>query len=325
MRDEAQGLSPVEVSTPAPERGSRTVPPVFVGGTGRSGTTILGRLIGSHPDYALIPIEAHFHAYPKGVPGLVSGEVTVMEFLDFIDARWSVDVGRRGRLGKLVGRLKLERILDDFAQRYQVDPTAAARELVEAIFGGFADRSGRPGWVEMTPGNAGAAATLTALFPEGKVVHIVRDGRDVACSRLAKNREPPEKILAWLEFWERILTSTDLACRGLPDSQVLLLGFEDLVVHHRKRSYRLLQDFIGMDDASEMRDFFEEELRPDRANVGRWRHDLPEDLQETLVEAYKRSIRRMSDRKVDPALVRYLKRTIVENGRLSDSGQANRD
>src|SRR5438034_10998275 len=40
---------------------SRALEPVFVGGAGRSGTTILARLIGEHSRYYTIPFEIRFH------------------------------------------------------------------------------------------------------------------------------------------------------------------------------------------------------------------------------------------------------------------------
>ena len=44
---------------------------VFVGGTGRSGTHILGRLLGSHARFADVPIESRFHCNKRGMPDLL--------------------------------------------------------------------------------------------------------------------------------------------------------------------------------------------------------------------------------------------------------------
>src|SRR5205823_7120632 len=63
MADE--GASPPR--TPAPI--------VFVGGTGRSGTHVIARLLGRSMDLAAIPVECRFHAEERGFPGLLSGQV----------------------------------------------------------------------------------------------------------------------------------------------------------------------------------------------------------------------------------------------------------
>jgi outer membrane protein assembly factor BamB len=41
--------------------------PVFVGGTGRSGTTVVGQMLGEHPEYAAVPVEVRFHTEAGGV------------------------------------------------------------------------------------------------------------------------------------------------------------------------------------------------------------------------------------------------------------------
>jgi cytidylate kinase len=45
--------------------------PIFVGGTGRSGTTIVARLLAEQPGYMLIPIELRVHAAPGGLSDLL--------------------------------------------------------------------------------------------------------------------------------------------------------------------------------------------------------------------------------------------------------------
>ena len=40
---------------------------VFVGGTGRSGTTVTAELLGRHSHFADVPIECRFHCNPNGL------------------------------------------------------------------------------------------------------------------------------------------------------------------------------------------------------------------------------------------------------------------
>ena len=52
------------------------------------------------------------------------------------------------------------------------------------------------------------------------------------------------------------------------------LLIEDLVARDRERSYAGLLGFLGLPDSQARRRFFEHELTPARARVGRWRRDL---------------------------------------------------
>jgi len=73
----------------APHAGMRRVPPVtFVGGTGRSGTHIVAKLLGRHGKLYLIPVECRFHVEERGFPGLLAGTTTKRAFLRRLRGFW---------------------------------------------------------------------------------------------------------------------------------------------------------------------------------------------------------------------------------------------
>jgi hypothetical protein len=61
---------------------------VFVGGTGRSGTTVLGSLLGRHSRFFGVPIECRFHCNPKGLADVVGGRASVDEFVRKLRTYW---------------------------------------------------------------------------------------------------------------------------------------------------------------------------------------------------------------------------------------------
>ena len=83
---------------------------VFVGGTGRSGTTVLSHLLGRHSRFRAVPIECRFHCNPKGLADVVGGRATVDEFLRKLRTYWwyRVRIGSRALVPVgVVGRARV--------------------------------------------------------------------------------------------------------------------------------------------------------------------------------------------------------------------------
>jgi hypothetical protein len=55
--------------------------PVFVGGTGRSGTTILARVLGQHANFSMVPVEARFIVDRHGLIDFLKGDTSLENFL----------------------------------------------------------------------------------------------------------------------------------------------------------------------------------------------------------------------------------------------------
>lgn len=64
-------------------------------------------------------------------------------------------------------------------------PVASAADHYQHLFRWLGDRFGRSVWVERSGGGLRVAPRLLAAFPEAKVVHLVRDGRNTALSMAA--------------------------------------------------------------------------------------------------------------------------------------------
>lgn len=276
--------------------------PVFVGGTGRSGTTVLADLIGRHSAYHLIPIEARFHAEPKGLPGVAAGEVTLEEFHERFLKRYYFrrrdDGAERGLRLAGVPRPRAVKAIDEFVETYAADPTAAAAGLMNRLFNPLARSSHATTWVEMTPPNVEHSQFLQSIFPTAKVLHIVRDGRDVAAS-VSFRRWGPDDPFDALEWWADRLRAAD-AASGDPRRE-LLVGFEALVFNDRKRQYRRILRFLGISDEPAMREFFETSLTGENANRGRWRDVVPADQHADFDRAYERIVAELRDEGVAAA------------------------
>lgn len=167
-------------------------PFLFVVGCPRSGTTLLQRMLDHHPDLA-VANDTHFvaRAIEKLAPEWV-GPAQAGEDVPLTDAlrEGLPSYHRFGRLG-----VSRDRVADALAE------ADGYRDLVARLYGEFARSRGKRFAGEKTPDFVRRLPLLHGLFPAARVLHIVRDGRDVALSLLdwANQDRGPGKIPLWRE------------------------------------------------------------------------------------------------------------------------------
>jgi hypothetical protein len=267
--------------------------PVFVGGSSRSGTHAVAHLLGTSSLFHLIPRELGFHAVPSGLVGYVRERFDRDELIEQLRRRWwRVVPGAVGFEG-VVTREELDQALTRFAAAPE-DRIAAGRDLVRTLLDPLAQRADKPSWVEKSTSTAVAAPVLFAMFPDAGIVHVVRDGRDVASS-IARMSWGPHNVPEALEYWADRLRRAEIGARQVPPGRVLVLHLEDLVLLDREGSYRRLLDYLRMEDEPAMHAFFDAEVTAERAHLGRWRAGLDAAGQEQLTIAYRDVLRRLRD------------------------------
>lgn len=250
--------------------------PVFVGGTGRSGTTILGQLLGAHSAYALISVEARFHCDGRGLPGVLAGKVTVDDFLERLRGEYF----RRELSGGRKRGIHLSGVTDDdlqlaaerFTAQVGTDPTGAAASLLSGLFDPLTERNGARSWVEMSPHNIDYPELLRTMYPDSKLIHIVRDGRDVAAS-VARRTWGPDDPFDALDWWAARLRRAERD--AIPDGYVLYVGLENLVLHDRDNQFDRIRSFLDLPKDRRMHKFFATSMSPADAHIGAWREHVP--------------------------------------------------
>ena len=106
-------------------------PIVFVGGTGRSGTHVVAKLLSRHPRLAMIPVEVRFHVEERGFPGLLAGRVSKEQFVRRLRGFWwkGFQTSRMRGLYRFVPVERFERAVTSFEACFDDDPEAACRQL----------------------------------------------------------------------------------------------------------------------------------------------------------------------------------------------------
>ena len=163
---------------------------VFVGGTGRSGTHVVAKLVGRHSGYENISNEVRFHCDPGGFPDLLSGAVNPDEFVAKLRGTWwrRVQTFQVRGLHRNVPRKRFERAVDEFRDRFEDDPLAACRALFFDLLGPIAEEAEKPGLVEMSCDTVAQGPALLRIFEGARFIHSVRDGRDARCPPSPRRR-----------------------------------------------------------------------------------------------------------------------------------------
>ena len=270
--------------------------PVFVGGTGRSGTHAAAQLVGSHSCYRYINREVRFHADNGGLGDLLAGRVGMKRFLARMRGHWwrrERPEGREPGLHEIVEPEDFERVLGEFERSFESDRVGAATRLTRALLDPLAARAGKPSWVEQSARSIAGAPHLATMFPRARFIHMVRDGRDVACS-LASLPHGPDSLMAGIARWERQLRAADAGAREMGPDRLLQVPLEELVITKREPTYDRILEFLGVEDEPEIRSHFENRMVSSNANLARWELDLSESEQRELARAYARALEGLS-------------------------------
>jgi hypothetical protein len=147
-------------------------PYLFIVGCPRSGTTLLQRLVDSHPQIAVTP-ETHW--VPRWFYGKVGKGVT------------SDGLATKKLWRKLVKYPRfLELGIDAHEVRKMVrgGKRAPYDDFISKIYDLYGQARGKPIVGDKTPGYAREIPTLHLLWPSARFIHLIRDGRDVCLSIL---------------------------------------------------------------------------------------------------------------------------------------------
>jgi hypothetical protein len=235
---------------------------VFVGGAGRSGTTLMRVLLDAHPRICSGP-ELKVLPQISVLYQLVSGWAAVMEEY----------------------------------QNTTADVQRCFRQLVESLSANFRRASGKPRWAEKTPHNVKFITTLGMIFPDARFIHMIRDGRDVACSLVTMNWIEPrtgakldyiQNITKAAKYWRDIVQSArrQAAIREVA-GRVIEVRYEALVAD-TEGTMRQVLGFLGeawdpavleahkKDRAHEPHESSTEQVAKPvyDTSVGRWKRDM---------------------------------------------------
>lgn len=197
--------------------------PVFVVGCQRSGTTMLRLVLDSHSSISCGP-ETRFLA---DLERIVGSDWKRLSQYGFTQEEW------------------LQRIATFF----------------DGVQGDYARERGKRRWADKTPLYALSLDFITRVFPDCQVVHVIRDGRDVAVSH--RKRFGYWSSVKSAVKWPKYIAAARAAGSRLPPDRYYELRYES-VVDDTEKALRGLFEFL------------DEPWEPEVLNYDKHQHDVPE-------------------------------------------------
>jgi hypothetical protein len=255
----------------------------------------------------MVPREITFHAVvdEAGLPDLLEERISLSYFLDRMKDYWWKrpafwdNTLTRG-LYKTVPDTRFHECLERFADAYSTDAFRAAQELLHGLLDPVADEAGKPAWIEMSPTNNLVAPLLYRVLPDMKLIHIMRDGRDVVSSIKDLPWGGGRTMVGDIRTWQKTLRKAHKAMQEFPSDRLLTIQLEDLVANRRDYTSARILEFLALEDEPEMHTFFEEKISAENAHVGRWRVSSSPAHRAILTAAYGCALARLAIGGVTP-------------------------
>lgn len=261
--------------------------PIFIIGNPRSGTTLLRLMLTCHRNI-VIPPECSFAVWWYQKYRNWNSE-SAKQILDvFLDDLFSSKKIETWNLNKELLRETLS----------EEDPESYS-DLVSLIYENFAMQQKRnfKRWGDKNNYYLNYIETIFELFPEVQFIHIVRDGRDIACSykKLAEFKfkskyapQLPSEISKIAGEWTNNLNKIRESFQTIGWDNVIEIRYEDLVTEPGKE-LRNICSFLNEDFDSSMLNFhllnIEKELEP--RELMQWKGKTLEKTTNSEVGKYK--------------------------------------
>ena len=228
--------------------------PIIVGAP-RSGTTLLRLMLDAHPDLA-IPPETGFLVLGRE---LGKGPDPCRRFFELV-----TEYPPEAPAWQDFGIAK-----EQFAAALASLQPFTTADACRTFYRLYAARFAKARWGDKTPLYGLHLPTITDLLPEAHVIHVLRDGRDVALSLRQTWFSPGNEIETLAAYWRDIVLTTRE--HGARFGRYLEVRFEDLVGATEQTLRRVCQ-FVDLSYDDRMAEYYRgapQRLAEHRARVRR--------------------------------------------------------
>lgn len=260
--------------------------PFFILGNPRSGTTILRLMLDSHPNIT-VPPECGFMVW-------------------FYNEYSHFQFDSREDISKFISKLKKAKKIDSWNLDYKSledvllnNLPLEYKDLINLIYRSFSLEKDLKIWGDKNNYYINHIQQITSIYPRAKFIHIVRDGRDVACSYKELNAKNiisefapklPSNISQIAMEWCTNNLQIEKGIENYAEKKYYhLIRYEDLI-NNSEFELQKITEFLELDYSSEMlkyhyisksyepEEYFQWKAKtktpPNSSSIGRYRNDL---------------------------------------------------
>lgn len=219
----------------------KNIQPFFIFGSPRSGTSLLSRMLDSHENLTVANESLIFKMFAS----------SLSDYGDLTDIQ---------NQKKLLKDILATRIICYWSPLPEFDKIAPLIKqpgfagVIEALICSRAPEKILLAWGEKSPGHIFYWKEIKQTFPNAKVVHIVRDGRDVATS-IINARMGPKTYFAAAKMWCDCLDGIKRIKQDCSENNFIEIRYEDLL-SAPKETLQKVCSILGVKYSEDMLKFF---------------------------------------------------------------------
>lgn len=249
--------------------------PIFIVGCGRSGTTLLRLMLNKHSKIAIPEETWYYTKLDKNKEYFISKE---KENWASLISDWIFENSRIHFPD--LQKEKLRSYLEGLDIHNEWNKVVASLNIL------FSLQEEKPRWGDKTPGYVIHLPLIKSLYPSAKIIHIIRDGRDVIPSLLKHWNVGPQtnSFIETALYWKKHVS------KGMEDGpkyfgkNYIEIKYEDLILDTEKELKKICS-------------FIEEEFEPQMLNISEdagayipnweWHQQLKKPINKNHIQLWK--------------------------------------
>jgi hypothetical protein len=257
----------------------------FIGGVGRSGTTLLVDMLGLHHSFS--PVYETDFVLPF-LEWVRSRNTVQLKNATVFSKQWAAPLPHRpnnkrehekyhhGNHYVLFTKRNMEERIDRLFGEESTDSTLVRiNRLIHELFDCHCRCDKKQLWINKTPLYVMYLTELKHVFPKMKFIHCIRDGRDVACSVTSCPWGPSTHLDAAV-WWKFQIMNARLCAPDSP-GEYMEVKYEDLLVDPEASLERIFA-FLNVENEScrLLQSYSEKKggIRLETSRVGNWKSEF---------------------------------------------------